>query len=148
MGLNIAWQYLSAVQKQSFKEQARKFLRQIHGICPEVAVHTYVVSDADPEEHRGIQSLEKDILFGDKAPLTGNQEIGLMHNDTTMSNIIVNNDRIIGVVDWEMAGFFSWAAAALVHLQIRTPKRENYKSLNLPEQQLRDITYWNDLYDD
>jgi aminoglycoside phosphotransferase (APT) family kinase protein len=70
-----------------------------------------------------------------------------MHNDVSMSNIIVDHGRIVGVVDWEMAGFFGWETAAKVHMQIRTPKRENFASLDLLEERLDDILFWNDLYD-
>lgn len=57
------------------------------------------------------------------------------------------NDKIVGVIDWEMAGFFGWNRAAKVHRQIRSPRRENYAHLNLDESFLADILYWNDLYD-
>jgi hypothetical protein len=37
--------------------------------------------------------------------------------------------------------------AAKVHVQIRTPKRENFASLDLPEETLRGILFWNDSYE-
>lgn len=49
-----------------------------------------------------------------------------MHNDLTDSNLIVDNDKIIGVVDWEMAGFFGWKTAGEVHRRIRTPQKEHF----------------------
>jgi aminoglycoside phosphotransferase len=70
-----------------------------------------------------------------------------MHNDVSLSNCIVDNDRIVGLIDWEMAGFFGWKTPADVHVQIRTPKRENFTSLNLPEEMLNDILFWDDLDD-
>jgi aminoglycoside phosphotransferase len=73
-------------------------------------------------------------------------DLSLMHNDLTPSNIIVKDGRIAGVVDWEMAGFFGWKMAAKVHLGIRTPKRENFAALDLPEDLLDDILFWNGLY--
>lgn len=70
-----------------------------------------------------------------------------MHNDLTESNCIVNNDAIVGLIDWEMAGYFGWKIAGEVHRRIRTPQREHFVNANLSEEQLRDMMFWNDLYD-
>lgn len=69
-----------------------------------------------------------------------------MHNDFTLSNCIVDKDKIVALVDWEMAGFFGWKTAGEIHVKIRTPKRENFAKLNLPEDFLQDILFWNNLY--
>lgn len=103
-----------------------------------------MVPDPDPVEHRGIQELERDIIF---AKDNTDTDLSFMHNDISLSNCIVDNDRVVGLIDWEMAGYFGWKTAASVHVQIRTPKRGNYASLNLPEEMLNDILFWNDLYD-
>lgn len=71
-----------------------------------------------------------------------------MHNDFTKSNCIVDNDRITGLVDWEMAGFFGWKTAGEVHRRIRTPQRPHFAGANLNEGMLQEIVFWNDLYDD
>ena len=146
VGLNIAWQYISQSQKASFKDQARQMMRKLRSVTPpsEIRGRSYVVPDPDPVHHRGIQELERELLFADDAEDT---DLSFMHNDVSQSNCIVNNDKIVGLIDWEMAGFFGWRTAASVHVRIRTPKRENYASLNLPEEFMRDILFWNDLYD-
>lgn len=69
-----------------------------------------------------------------------------MHNDFTLSNCIVDNDRIVGLVDWEMAGYFGWKAAGEVHAKIRTPQRQSFSHLNLSEEVLDDVLFWTDLY--
>ncbi|KAI9831654.1 MAG: hypothetical protein M1819_004720 [Sarea resinae] len=143
VGLTVAWPYLNAAQKASFKEQARSLLRRIATIQSPFKTPSYVVPDQDPVAHRGIQTLEKELIFDGAS----GGDLSLMHNDTTLSNIIVNDDRIIAIVDWEMAGFFGWTRAANVHVQIRTPKREWYAHLGLGEDVMADILYWNDLYD-
>ena len=145
VGLNISWQYISQPQKASFKRQARDLLRHLHTIKPPrpQQSRSYVVPDPDPVEHRGIQELEKDIIFSAD---NDDPDLSFLHNDLSQSNIIVNDDKIVGVVDWEMAGFFGWKTAGEVHLQIRTPKRENFAALDLPEDLLSDILFWNDLY--
>jgi hypothetical protein len=105
---------------------------------------SYVVPDPDPVDHRGIQELERDIIFADD---NIDPDCSFMHNDVSLSNLIVDDNRIAGLVDWEMAGFLGWRTAASIHVQIRTPKRENFSALNLPEEVLGDILFWNDLYD-
>ncbi|EPE04316.1 phd transcription factor [Ophiostoma piceae UAMH 11346] len=144
VGLNVAWQYLTAAQKASFKEQARALL---HELCkarppPGHKGRSYLFEDPDPVQHKGIQEAEKNILFSDDAV----DDLAFMHNDFTQSNCIVNDDKIVGLVDWEMAGYFGWKTAGEVHVEIRSPRRENFTSLNLAEDFLADILYWNDLY--
>ena len=156
VGLNIAWQYISKPEKASFKQQAREILRSLHRIkSPTASIDkkpSYVVPDPDPVLHRGIQPLENEILFSSSSHTNGgggkkDDDFSFMHNDFQESNIIVNNGKIIGVVDWEMAGFFGWKRAKEVHERIRGPSRENYAHLGLDEEFLNDILYWKDLYD-
>lgn len=70
-----------------------------------------------------------------------------MHNDFTASNCIVDNGTVIGLIDWEMAGYFGWNTAQEVHRRIRTPQREHFVNVNLSEDELQDMMFWNDLYD-
>ncbi|KAF4439483.1 putative phd transcription factor protein [Fusarium austroafricanum] len=146
VGLNIAWQYISAAQKQRFKEEARSILRNLTKIQPPSSSTTrsYIVEDADPQVHRGIQELEYDIIFGES---NRDLDLSFMHNDFALSNCIVNDDKIVGLVDWEMAGYFGWETAAQVHVKIRTPRRESFAALDLSEDILNDILFWNDLYE-
>lgn len=67
-----------------------------------------------------IHALEGDILFSDT---NNDPDMSFMHNDFTESNCIVDNDRIVGLIDWEMAGLFGWKTAGEVHCRIRTPQR-------------------------
>lgn len=50
VGLNIAWQYISAAQKQLFKEEARNILNNLHKIQPlsSSTARSYIIPDADP----------------------------------------------------------------------------------------------------
>jgi tRNA A-37 threonylcarbamoyl transferase component Bud32 len=73
--------------------------------------------------------------------------MSFMHNDFTQSNCIVGNGTIVGLIDWEMAGFFGWKTAREVHLRIRTPQREHFANANLSDERLQDMMFWNDLYD-
>ncbi|KAK3690429.1 hypothetical protein B0T22DRAFT_528957 [Podospora appendiculata] len=142
VGLNVAWDYLSPAQEVSFKQQTRELLRQMHKVHPLAGctARSYVVPDPDPIIHAS-DKIDPDMSF--------------MHNDFSLSNTIVYDDRIVGLVDWEMAGFFGWEmagffgwkTAAEVHAKLRTPQAGNYAHLGLPAQQLADILFWNDLYE-
>ncbi|OBS20334.1 hypothetical protein FPOA_06706 [Fusarium poae] len=146
VGLNIAWQYISAEQKQDFKDQARDVLRSMSNALPPdpSATRSYIVEDLDPRTHRGIQELEYNLIFSED---NSDPDHSFMHNDFTPSNCIVNDDKIVGLVDWEMAGFFGWKTAGHVHVHIRSPRRDNFAALDLPEDVLNDILFWNDLYE-
>jgi hypothetical protein len=45
-----------------------------------------------------------------------------------------------------MAGWFGWKGAGAVHAHSRTPKSKDFAALDLDEERLVDLTYWNDLY--
>ncbi|KAM0228801.1 hypothetical protein ACHAPO_010437 [Fusarium lateritium] len=146
VGLNIAWQYISAEQKQHFKDQAREILQSLSKVEPPTSSMTrsYIVEDPDPKTHRGIQELEYSFIFSED---NNDEDVSFMHNDLTQSNCIVDDDKIVGLVDWEMAGCFGWKTAGHVHVNIRTPRRQNFAALDLPEDVLNDILFWNDLYE-
>ncbi|KAI0199841.1 kinase-like domain-containing protein [Astrocystis sublimbata] len=146
VALNVAWPYLSHTQKTSFKEQARRILRRLYAIKPATGQHQggqHVVPDPEILTNDRINPLEKEILI---TTLGTDTDIGFVHNDLTMSNCIANNDKIIGIIDWEMAGFFGWHTAAEIHSRIRTPQRESFVTAKLSEETLRDMMFWNDLY--
>ncbi|KAI9676826.1 MAG: hypothetical protein M1817_006665 [Caeruleum heppii] len=146
IGLNVAWPYLSRSQREDFKRQARELLRQLHTIKPTDGrrARCHVVQDPNILTNGRINPLEGEILFS-----TGNvdPDLSFMHNDFTESNCIVDNDKIIGLVDWEMAGFIGWKTGGEIHRRIRIPQREHFANANISEETLRDLTFWNDLYD-
>lgn len=112
---------------------------------------SYVVPDPDPIEHRNISELEYQLLFSSSSNSSGGQgageDLSFMHNDFHESNIIVDDDKIVGLVDWEMAGYFGWSRAGAVHSRCRVAKREDLSRFQLKEERLADLTYWNDLYE-
>ena len=73
--------------------------------------------------------------------------LGFAHNDLQPSNIIVKDDKIVGIIDWEMAGFFGERAGE-VHRTMRGPSRESVQHLGLSEEKILDVTFWNDLYEE
>jgi len=147
VGLNVAWPYLSQGQKECFKQQAREILRQLHTIKPTDGrrARGHVVRDPAILTNGRIRPLEGDILFSDA---NTDPDLSFTHNDFTESNCIVDNDKIVGLVDWEMAGFFGWKTAGEIHRRIKTSQREHFANANLSEEMLQDIMWWGDLYDD
>ncbi|GME22879.1 Aminoglycoside phosphotransferase [Neofusicoccum parvum] len=69
------------------------------------------------------------------------------HNDMSTGNIIVDGDRIVGVVDWEHAGFLGWRTATLIHREIRAPLEEMYERGEWSEEEWADLFAWKDLYE-
>lgn len=69
-----------------------------------------------------------------------------MHNDLQPSNIIVQKDQIVGIVDWEHAGWLHWDDVGAIHSQFRTARREDFANVQLSEEELDDLEYWGDLY--
>lgn len=103
-----------------------------------------MVSDSNILVNGRINPLEGEILFSSN---NNDADMSFMHNDFTPSNCIVDDGKIVGLIDWEMAGYFGWKTAGEVHRRIRTPQREHFVNTNLTEDELQDIMYWNDLYD-
>lgn len=147
VSLTVAWPYLSKDQMEAFKQQARTILRQLHVVKPTDGrrARSHVVEDPNILSNGRIHTLEGDILFSNA---NTDPDMSFMHNDFTESNCIVNNGKITGLVDWEMAGFFGWNTAGEVHRRIRTPQREHFVNANLSEEKLQEIMFWNDLYDE
>lgn len=130
-----------------YKDQARRILRQLHTIKPteNLKARSHVVPDPNILSNGRINPLEGEILF---SATNNDLDMGFMHNDLTESNCIVSNDAIVGLIDWEMAGFFGWKTAGEVHRRIRTPQREHFVNANLSDEQLQAMMFWNDLYEE
>lgn len=47
-----------------------------------------------------------------------------MQDDFTKANCIVDDDKIVRLVNQEIASFFGWKTTGEVHRRIRTPQRE------------------------
>ena len=144
VALCVAWPYLSQVQKQRFKEQARGILRQLHTIKPNTSSRSHVVKDPNILSNGRLNPLESEILFSENT----DPDTSFMYNDLAQSNCIVDDGKIVGLIDWEMAGFVGWRTAGEVHKRIRSPQRENFANVALSEEELQDIMFWNDLYED
>ncbi|KAI4860806.1 hypothetical protein F4820DRAFT_452550 [Hypoxylon rubiginosum] len=148
--LNVACWKIDDGQLRVFKQQARDILRALRDVTTRdgriVRARDYVVRDPNILTNGRIQPLEADILFSKD---NDDPDMGFMHNDFTMANCIVKNDKIVGLINWEMAGFFGWKAAGQVHHRIRSPQRESFADSPISESMLSGPGFlgWNDLYD-
>jgi hypothetical protein len=138
VALCVAWPYLSYAQKSSFKQQTQKIATALLTLK---GAPQYVVPDPNPIANRGICQDEYDILF-----TGGDSELGFSHNDLQPSNIIVNANQIVGIVDWEMSGFFG-ERAATVHRMMRCPGKEAFADTSLSKEEVEDLTFWSNLLD-
>lgn len=79
---------------------------QLHTIKPTEKLEAccHIVPDPNILTNGRINPLEGDIMFS----ANENPDMSFMHNDFTQSNCIVNNDMIVGLIDWEMSGFIGW----------------------------------------
>ena len=105
----------------------------------------FVVDDPNISSNGRISALEREILFSDSSD---DWDTSFTHNDLTLANIIVDHDTIVGLIDWDRAGFFGWTKAGEVHRRVRSPQEEQFADSKLSEEKFRDLTWWNDLYDE
>lgn len=98
VGLSVAWPYLSRAEKESYKEQARKIIHQLHTIKPaeKLQARSYVVPDPNILCNGRINQLEREIFF---SGTNYDPDMSFMHNDFTESNCIVDNGTIVGLID-------------------------------------------------
>ncbi|GES58588.1 putative PHD transcription factor [Aspergillus terreus] len=115
VSLEVAWRYLTAGQIASFKEQCRRVLKCLAGIDPAPDQPSYVCSGLNPQSPPGVETLERGILFGEK----DDEILFLVHNNMTISNIIVNDDKIVGILGWRHSGYFGFERASKIHRQFR-----------------------------
>jgi cold shock CspA family protein len=82
VSLTVAWPYLSQVEKEAFKQQARTILRQLHVVKPTDGrrARSHVVEDPNILSNGRINALEGGILFSDA---NTDPDMSFMHNDFT-----------------------------------------------------------------
>lgn len=127
-------------QEPSMKEPSKP----AHSQTKEQRPRSHIVPDPYIYNNTWFNPLDLEIIFGDEST---DPDRGFMHNNMTASNIIGDNGKISGLVDWETAGWFGWATAGEIHRRIRSPQCEGYVNAGLSENELEDLLFWNNLYD-
>ncbi|KAF7588165.1 hypothetical protein BBP40_006102 [Aspergillus hancockii] len=140
VSLEVAWRYLSAEQINKFKQECRRILEHLGNIDPAPDCPSYVYSGLNSQLPPEIQEAEKEILFQGKRE---DENLCLVHNNMTLSNIIVNDDRIVAIIGWRHSGFFGFERANKIHQQFRLP---GTSSAEATSGQTEDMQAWIDLY--
>lgn len=141
VSLDVAWRYLSAEQIDVFKNQCRQIIHNLSTIDPSSNEPSYVCRGLNSQSPPPGQEQERSILFSEKDP---EEELSLTHNDLVPSNIIVRNDRIVGIAGWRSCGYFGSARAKKVHRSLREFRFPLHQGAN----GTADYASWMDLYDD
>ncbi|KAJ5750310.1 hypothetical protein N7533_007338 [Penicillium manginii] len=136
VSLDVAWRYLSTEQVATFKNQCRQLLQHISIIDPPPTEPSYVCRGLNTQTPPPGRETEQSILLAEKG---ADENLSFTHNDLIPANIIVKDDRIVGITGWRESGYFGIARAQKVH--------KSLKDLQLGPQISGNDT-WLDLYDE
>lgn len=139
VSLKVAWPYLTTQQKRDFKDQARAILlRMRKWKIPDKLTKPQFVSLVDKwGSERDMTREGQDCLFDRPG-----KQLFVCHNDMRPSNLIVNDNKIVGIVGWGDMGFFTWEGMSDFHLK----KCVDNKDIPIPELFEFEVP-WYDLYD-
>ncbi|KAJ6071897.1 hypothetical protein N7499_009911 [Penicillium canescens] len=137
VSLDVAWRYLDTSQIDALKNQCRQILQVLGTIDPPLNEPSYVSSALNSQTPPSVGPRERDILFTDKG---NDEELRLTHNDLIKSNIVVRDDRIVGIAGWRQCGYFGNIRANKVHRLFRDVPQNSSDSSKKSDT-------WADLYD-
>ncbi|KAL2817001.1 hypothetical protein BDW59DRAFT_135169 [Aspergillus cavernicola] len=140
VSLDAAWRYLAAEQIELLKQQCRRLSQRLSNIHTGRGHPSYVCSGLNSHLSSEPERLERDILFNENA---AHGDLSLVHNNMLLSNIIVNDDRVVGLTGWRDAGYFGFEKADKIHRQIRVPQIISDPDLQVD---VDGIQTWVDLY--
>lgn len=116
VSLEVAWKYLNADQIASIKKQCRRAFSCLAGIDSNPDRPSYVCKGLNSQSPPAVEEAERDLLFQDKRE---DETLCLVHNNMTLSNVIVNDDRVVGISGWRQSGYFGFERANKTHRQFR-----------------------------
>jgi COMPASS component SPP1 len=135
VSLDVAWRYLSTKKIDAFKNQCRQILQQLETIDPPSDEPSYVCRGLNSQTPPSGTEQERSILFAEKV---AEEELVLTHNDLVLPNVIVKNDRVVGITGWRQSGYFGLARAQKIHQSLRNLE---------PSDKAAGGATWIDLYD-
>lgn len=139
--LDSIWTQLSTQQKEVYKQQARDIILKLRQITPDTLKYPrYFVTSSEKDSQRKLSPEEVHSL----SPTDTCEDLGVAHNDMVMSNIIVNNDRIVGLIGWSNAGYFNWRTVSKIHAKVRC--LDSQTNVPIPEYFESEVQ-WHDLYE-
>ncbi|EPS30221.1 hypothetical protein PDE_05171 [Penicillium oxalicum 114-2] len=136
VALDVAWRYLGADQILALKNQCRQIMHHLGSIEPTPAEPSYVCRGLNSQLVPSVSDRERDILFAARA---SDEVLSLVHNNLTPANLIVKDDRIVGITGWRHSGYFGFERAKMVHQQFR--------DWTCHDGEGSEGTTWQDLYD-
>lgn len=136
VSLDVAWRYLSAEQIAIFKNQGRQLLQHLRAIGPPPNEPSYVCRGLNTQTPAPGCETEKSILFAENGV---GENLFFTHNNLVPENVVVKDDRIVGLVGWRESGYFGLSRAQKVHQSLRDLQSG-------PTISGHDT--WRDLYDD
>lgn len=119
VSLEAAWRYLTAVQINDLKEQCRQIIQRLATVDSASQDPSYVCSGLNSHTQSDTEKRESEILFEEKG---GHENLCFIHNDMVRPNIIVRDDRVVGILGWRQSGFFGCERARKVHQELRIPE--------------------------
>ncbi|GAB1194558.1 hypothetical protein APSETT444_003804 [Aspergillus pseudonomiae] len=138
VSLEVAWRYLSTEKINKFKQECRQILEHMASIDPAPDSPSYVCSGLNSQLPPEIQEMEKDVLFQENKE---DEILCLVHNNMTPSNIIVNDDRVVGIMGWRHSGYFGFGRANTIHRRFRMPAWSSLAAAG------GNVEAWADLYE-
>lgn len=116
VSLDVAWRYLNVRQIEIFKNQCRQILQHLEAIDPSLDEPSYVCRGLNSQTPPSGHEQERSILFSERDM---EEELRLTHNDLVPANIIVRDDRIVGIKGWRQSGYFGIDRSRKVHKLLR-----------------------------
>lgn len=119
VSLEVAWRYLTAVQINALKQQCRRLMQRLSTVDSPSYGPSYACSGLNSQSRPDIHQRETEILFEEKGDP---ENLCLVHNDMVRPNIVVRDDRVVGIIGWRQSGFFGYERAKKVHQELRIPE--------------------------
>ncbi|KAI9367972.1 hypothetical protein BJX61DRAFT_259248 [Aspergillus egyptiacus] len=141
VSLDTAWRYLTSEQIEILKQQCRRILQRLGNVDTGPGHPSYVCSGLNSHLSSEAEKLERDILFRDNEQ---QDDLSFVHNNMLLSNVIVNDDRVVGLAGWREAGYFGFEKADKLHRQIRFSQILSEPELGAG---VDNIETWVDLYE-
>ncbi|KAJ5760879.1 hypothetical protein N7520_008035 [Penicillium odoratum] len=135
VSLEVAERYLTTKQINIFKAQTRQIIHVLACVDPSPQEPTYVCRGLNSQNPPPGQEKERAILFAER---TENEDLCFIHNDLVPAQIIVKDDRVVGVTGWRQSGYFGLERAKQVHRSSR--------NTDFPKQTSGKSATWLDLY--
>ncbi|KAK4203286.1 hypothetical protein QBC40DRAFT_317928 [Triangularia verruculosa] len=109
-------------------ERAEEIGRTLNSIKPDDGkTRNHLVADPNILTNGRMDPQEVELIFSDT---NTDPDLGFMHNDWVLSNFIIDspeNAQIVGIIDWEDAGWFGWETAKQLQSLVKHPRGQQVR---------------------